>query len=218
MSFIASVFLFINMRLLKSKEKKERALQTKLSLKAYRCGSPKCAMVRRGTTPGMHGSKFRRAGSEFKIQLLEKQKIKFSYGLTETQIKRLFQESLRKKGSILEKITQKLEGRLDNVVFKFGFAPSRIMGRQIVSHGHILVNKRKVTIPSYVVRAGDVISIKESKKQSPLFKELSNVLKEKNIEGWLLVDPEKLEGIVKSLPKEVELPFDVNLVVDYYSR
>jgi small subunit ribosomal protein S4 len=211
------------MRLLKSKEKKERSLGVRLGLKAHRCNSPKCVMVRRPTTPGMH-PKTTRSGSEFKLQLSEKQKIKFSYGLTERQMKNLIKSILESKknkkstSSVTDQIIQKLETRLDNVVWRLGFAPSRIVARQLVSHGHFLVNGRKVTIPSFSVKVNDVISVKESSKSLPLFKDLSNVLKGENPVSWLSRNNQKLEGVVKSMPQDVEVPFDINLVVDYYSR
>jgi small subunit ribosomal protein S4 len=207
------------MRLLKSKEKKERSLGAKLGLKAHRCNSPKCAMIRRPTKPGMH-SNSSRSGSEFKLQLSEKQKIRFSYGLTEKQMKRYVTEALanKKKGSVTDQIIKKLESRLDNVVFRLGFAPSRIVARQLISHGHFLVNGRKVTICSFQTKPGDVIAVKERSKSLSPFKDLPNTLKGENPESWLSRDNQKLQGIVKSFPENVQVPFDVNLVVDYYSR
>jgi len=206
------------MHLLKSKEKKERALGTKLGLKAFRCNSPKCAMIRRPTKPGMH-SRPGRGFSEFKQQLMEKQKIKISYGLSERQMKTVVTKSLeRKKAGVTDQIVKKLESRLDNVAYRLGFAPSRIVARQLISHGHFLVNSRRVTIPSYAVKVGDVVAIKEVSKTMPLFKDLVNTLKGENPENWLTRNVPKLEGTVKSLPEGVELPFDINLVIDYYSR
>jgi small subunit ribosomal protein S4 len=206
------------MHILRAKEKKERALQTKLFLKAHRCSSPKCAMIRRPQRPGVHGARFSRGGSEFKTQLMEKQKIKISYGLTERQMKNLFQKALDKKSSIEDAILESLEMRLDNVVFKMGLAPSRIVARQIVSHGHIRVNGRRVNVPSYRTRVGDVIAIPENKKNLMLFKELPVALKGRPVEPWLSVDAQKMEGVVKSAPTNIQLPFNINLVVDYYAR
>lgn len=206
------------MHILRAKEKKERALQTKLFLKAHRCSSPKCATVRRPQRPGVHGARFSRGGSEFKTQLMEKQKIKISYGLTEKQIKDIFQTALGKKSFIEDAIVASLEMRLDNVVFKMGFAPSRIVARQLVSHGHILVNGRKTNVPSYRTRVGDVIAIPENKKSLLLFKELPTTLKGRPVEPWLSVDAQKLAGVIKGAPERVQLPFNINLVVDYYAR
>jgi small subunit ribosomal protein S4 len=206
------------MHLLKSKEKKERALGTKLGLKAFRCNSPKCAMIRRPSRPGMH-TRPPRNFSEFKQQLMEKQKIRISYGLSERQMKTVVTKSLKnKKAGVTDQIVNKLELRLDNVAYRLGFAPSRIVARQLISHGHFLVNGRKVTIPSFAVKAGDVIAVKETSKSMPLFKDLVNTLKGENPENWLARDIAKLEGMAKSLPQDVKLPFDINLVIDYYSR
>lgn len=208
------------MRLLQSKEKKERALGTKLGLKAFRCNSPKCAMVRRPGRPGMHSKSNPRGGSEFKQQLMEKQRIRISYGLSERQMKRVVTEALvhKQSKSVTNLIVQELERRLDNVVYRMGFAPSRIMARQLISHGHFLVNGRKVNIPSFIVKVGDKVGIKESSKSVPVFKDLINTLKGENPENWISRDVQKLEGTVKSLPESVEMPFSINLVIDYYSR
>ena len=206
------------MKLLPAKEKKERALGTKLGLKPYRSLSPKAAMTRRPYRPGVHGAKRTRAGSEFKTQLMEKQKVKLTYGLNETQLKRVFTNALaNKKEPILQSILNQIEFRLDNVVYRLGFAPSRIMGRQLVSHGHFTVNGRKVTIPSYRVRVGDVIGIREVRKNMPLFKDLKNTLKGKK-ESWLKINEQELTGTVTGLPEQVDLPFNLNLVIDYYAR
>ncbi|MBP6855419.1 MAG: 30S ribosomal protein S4 [Candidatus Pacebacteria bacterium] len=206
------------MHIIKSKEKKERSLQAKLGLKAHRCNSPKCAMVRRPNKPGVHGGKFARAGSEFKQQLVEKQRIKVSYGLTEKQIRSIFRTALGNKKSVTNAIVSKLETRLDNVVFRLGLAPSRIVARQIVGHGHIIVNKRKVTIPSFAVSVGDVISVREQDKHSALFKELPGTLRATAVDSWLSLDPALLTGTVNRMPEGVQLPFNINLVVDYFSR
>jgi small subunit ribosomal protein S4 len=208
------------MRLLKSKEKKERSLGAKLGLKAHRCNSPKCAMVRRPNSPGVHTRPSRGGGSEFKLQLAEKQKIRYSYGLTEKQMKHTVTRALanKKTGSVRDQIVKKLETRLDNTIYRIGFAPSRIMARQLIGHGHFLVNGRRVTICSFAVKPGDVISIKESSKPMLLFKDLSNVLKGENPENWIVRNNQKLEGTIKSFPDNVEMPFDINMVIDFYSR
>ena len=206
------------MKLLPAKEKKERALNTRLALKPFRSQSPKSAMTRRPYRPGVHGNSRQRAGSEFKLQLMEKQKMKISYGLNETQLKRIFTNALaNKQQSILQSILNQLELRLDNVVFRMGLAPSRIMARQLVGHGHFMVNGRKMNIPSYQVRKGDVISIRPERKQILLFKDLPNTLKGIK-EPWLKVNAQEVAGEVVSDPQNIELPFNINLVVDYYSR
>ncbi len=207
------------MRLIKSKEKKERSLGAKLGLKAHRCNSPKCAMVRRPNRPGMH-TRPSRGGSEFKLQLAEKQKIRYSYGLSEKQMKQTVTGAIanKKTGSVSDQIVKKLETRLDNVVYRLGFAPSRIMARQLIGHGHFMVNGRKVNICSFATKPGDVITIKESSKPMVLFKDLNNVLKGDNPENWLTRNIPKLEGTMKSFPDNVEMPFDINMVIDFYSR
>ncbi len=206
------------MRLLKAKEKKERALGVNLGLKAYRSNSAKSALVRRGTRPGVHGGKFQRGGSEYKSQLMEKQKIRFSYGLSEKQMAKIVKLAIKSKSSTANEIMKNLEKRLDNVVFRLGIAGSRGMARQMINHGHIYVNGRRVNIPSYAVVDGDKITIKESSKNSTLFKDLPNILKSKNTESWLLIDSNTLEGTVRAMPDDIESPFDINLVIDYYSR
>lgn len=203
---------------LASKEKKERALGTRLLLKGDRCNSPKCVMVRRPHRPGMHGKKRRRPGSEFASQLAEKQKIRFSYGLREAHMEKLFKEALGKSGAIGETVVAILERQLANVVFRLGFAPSRIVARQLVGHGHILVNGKRVTIPSYAVRPGEVISIKPTSRDLLIFKELPTTLKKYDAPTWLALDKEKCEGKVLAIPRDTEIPFDINLVVDYYSK
>ena len=199
------------------KEKKERALGTKLFLKAERCSSPKCALTRRPYRPGMHG-KSRKVLSEYGRQLLEKQKIKISYGLNERQIRTIFQKALKKPAAIKDFIIRELETRLDNVVFKLGLASSRRIARQIVSHGHILVDGRKVSTPSFKVGVGDLISIRPQSKNLSNFKDLSNILKNYQPPAWLTLDKEKMEGKVLVFPQEVDGVFDISLVTDYYSR
>ena len=204
--------------LIKSKEKKERSLGVKLFLKGERCSSPKCVMVRRPHRPGEHGKARRRGLSEYGTQLLEKQRIRFSYGLREEQMEKLFKGALGQGGSVGEVIVNALERQLANVVYRLGFASSRIIARQMVGHGHILVNGKKVMAPSYAVKIGDVVSIKPGSRELLIFKELPATLKKYDAPDWLTIDKEKIEGTVKSLPHQVEIPFDINLVVDYYSK
>jgi len=202
----------------RSREKKERALGMKLFLKGERCSSPKCAMVRRPNRPGIHGSKRRRAISEYGEQLLEKQRIRVNYGLREAQLAKIVKNSLKKTGAISETIINYLERQLSNVVFRLGLASSRVIARQLINHGHFLVNGKKVTSPSYFVKAGDTISIKPSSQNLLIFKDLLIKIKKYEPPEWLSLDREKLEGKVISLPKNIEIPFDINLVVDYYSK
>ncbi len=200
-----------------TREKKERSVGTKLFLKGARCLSPKCVMIRRPVRPGMHG-KSRRSLSEIGEQLMEKQKIKYSYGIRESQMQKIFSKATKHRGVTGDTILQLLERRLDNVVFRLGLAPSRSVGRQLVNHGHIIVNGRKVTIPSFTVTIGDVIAIRSFSKDHPVFKDLANTLQKYEPPVWLNLNKEKLEGKVVSVPKDFDDLFDVNMVVDYYSR
>ncbi len=202
-----------------TKEKKERSLGTKLFLKPYRCSSLKCVTTRRPQRPGVHGAKRRRGQlSEFGQQLKEKQKIKFSYGIREAQLKKIFSKAVKNPGITGPMIISYLEQRLDNAVFRLGLALSRSVARQLVSHGHIVVNGSKVTIPSYQVKTGDVIAIRPQSKDHPAFQDLAVSLKNYQAPVWLSLDKEKLEGKVVSPPKDFDILFDVSLVVDYYSK
>src|SRR3989338_4565889 len=143
------------------KEKKERRIGERLNLKADRCQFPKCAMVRKPYQPGAHGpTGRRRALSEFGVQLLEKQKVKISYGLDERNLRQLFVSAQKAKGSSVSKLVELLERRLDNVVMKLGLAASRNIARQLVVHGHVLVNGKKVRSPGFSIKVGDVVSMK----------------------------------------------------------
>ncbi len=200
-----------------TQEKRERALGMKLFLKGTRCASPKCATVRRPARPGLHG-KARRVLSEYGEQLKEKQKFQWSYGLREAQLKGLFKEAMKNPEVTGDVFVSLLERRLDNAVYRLGFAPSRSVARQLVGHGHLTVNGRRVDIPSYRVRVGDTIAIRPESKAHPLFRELGAALKNFDPPSWISLDKEKLEGKIVSLPREVASPFDVNMVVDYYSK
>ncbi len=202
-----------------TREKKERSLGVKLFLKGERCNSQKCVMIRRPHRPGIHGqAKRRRTASEFGQQLKEKQKIKFSYGLREAQMKRVFFKAAKNPGITGNMILQLLERRLDNVVFRLGFAPSRSVARQLISHGHIVVNGRKVTIPSFSVVIGNKIAIRPQSRGHPVFKNLELNLKKYEPPVWLSLDKERHEGVMVTMPKDLEPSFDVNMVVDYYSK
>lgn len=200
-------------RIIKAVEKKERALGVKLFLKAYRCSSPKCAMIRKPYRPGQHGQK-KHILTEYGRQLLEKQKIKFSYGLTERQMKNLF------KKYEPNEIIRILETRLDRTLVLLGLAPSLRMARQLVSHGHVLVNNRKVTIPSFNIKLNDVIKIKEKILKSKMFEDLNARLKNYEPPVWLKLDKSNFEGKCVNLPQveDIQFPFNIDLVVQFYSR
>lgn len=196
-------------------EKKERALGTKLFLKASRCSSPKCATIRRPYKPGIHGNKKGRQGavSEFGRQLHEKQKVQISYGLNNRQMHKLFRGK-KETGKILES----LEKRLDNIIFRLGLADSRMIARQLINHGHILVNNRKVTIPSFRVKIGEKISLDPNSRKLKIFESLELKLKKFDPPAWLKLDKEKLIGELVDKPQDLNFPFDLNLVAEYYSR
>ncbi len=202
------------------KEKKERALGEHLQLKAHRCASPKCALVRKPYRPGMHGSskKRPRALSEFGLQLKEKQKFKISYGLDERNLRALFEEARQARGSTAQKILELLERRLDNVLFRAGIAQSRIMGRQMLVHGHITVNGRIVRSPGFLVRVGNAIAVKDASKPRALFRHLRDPQWQYEVPAWISLDREKLEAKVLSIPQDIEPPFEVKLLVEAFSK
>ena len=200
-------------------EKKERALGVRLNLKPERCSSSKCAMVKKPRRPGMHGAKRERQPSEMKTQLQEKQRLRLTYGLRESAMHRVVHEAMHKKGNTAELLMSLLERRIDNAVYRLGFAPSRSVARQLVGHGHICVNGKKVTIPSYRVRAGEVLSIRPESTGHALLKDLKeNLVKAAESPVWISRDAEKLTGTIVSDPKDITAPFDISLIVDYYSK
>jgi small subunit ribosomal protein S4 len=200
------------------KEKKERRVGERLHLKGDRCNSPKCAMVRKPYPPGVHGQSRHRALSEYGRQLKEKQKVKYIYGVKERTLWRFFQEAKREPVSTIDRLAQLLEGRLDNVVYRLGFTPSRLASRQAVSQGHILVNGKRTRSPSFEVKEGDVISIRLQSKNNSNFKDLSNKLKTFEPPQWLALDPDKLEGTVKPLPQKFDLHLELSLLVELFSK
>ncbi|MDO4517671.1 MAG: 30S ribosomal protein S4 [Bacillota bacterium] len=189
----------------------------KLFLKGDRCYSTKCAMEKRGYAPGQHGQG-RVKNSDYALQLREKQKTKRFYGLQETQFRNLFDKADRKSGITGENLLIMLETRLDNVVFRLGFASSRKEARQLVNHGHFTVNGKKVNIPSYTVKPGDVIKVKEKSTSSPKFKEVKEMTI--TVPEWVTVDVEKLEGKVLSVPtrEQIDTPVAEHLIVELYSK
>lgn len=190
----------------------------KLYLKGEKCYSDKCPVVKRQTPPGQHGTS-RRKISEYGVQLREKQKARRFYGVLENQFERYFDVAARKKGVTGEILLQTLERRLDNIIYRMGFASSRAEARQIVKHSHIEVNGRKVNIPSYLVRQGDVISVREGHRDHKRIKELvaggTHV-----VPAWLSVEAEALRGTVVRMPNrdEIDAPVQEHLIVELYSR
>ncbi|PIR88569.1 MAG: 30S ribosomal protein S4 [Candidatus Harrisonbacteria bacterium CG10_big_fil_rev_8_21_14_0_10_44_23] len=200
-----------------TKEKQERALGEKLNLKPIRSFSEKSASTRRPYRPGVHGQARRRL-TEYGKQLAEKQKFRVSYGLRESQMRNYFLKAKNSHEATGQAFMSLLERRLDNVVYRLGLAGSRSVARQLVGHGHIVVNGRKSATPSRQVKKGDVIAIREQSQNSPMFAELEKTLSQHETPYWLKMDPKKREGIVSSAPKDLDIPFDISLVVDYYSK
>jgi small subunit ribosomal protein S4 len=191
----------------------------KLYLKGDRCYSDKCAITKRSYAPGQHGQQ-RKKVSEYGVQLREKQKVRRIYGVQEKQFRIAFAEAERRGGVSGENLLQLMETRLDNVVYRMGFASSRIEARQLIGHGHYTVNGKKVNIPSYIIKVGDVIAVKEKSKQSPKFAGLAEALTGKTIPQWLEVDKANMSGKVVTLPtrEDIDIPITEQLVVELYSR
>jgi small subunit ribosomal protein S4 len=189
----------------------------KLFLKGDRCYSEKCSIKRRAFPPGQHGQLPQKI-SEYGIRLREKQKARRTYGISERQFKTYFERSLKWKGVTGEKLLELLERRLDNVVYRMGFASSRAQARQMVRHGHILVNSKKVDIPSFMVKPGDTFKVKEG--ISPKVKAAMEKSGERKAPSWLSVDTGALEGKVENIPKRSDIgePITESMIVEFYSR
>ncbi len=195
---------------------------TKLFLKGSRCNSDKCSFEKRAYIPGEHGNAkgFRRRLSDYGIHLREKQKVRRIYGILEKQFRKYFKMAAKKSGITGENLLQFLECRLDNIIYRMGFAPSRKSARQIVRHGHILVNGRKVNIPSFLVRSEDEISIKEKSRGMTLIQEAMEASTEVSNYEWFEVDKDQFMGKILSIPTRIQIPLDVDerLIVEYYSK
>ncbi len=192
---------------------------TKLFLRGDRCYTDKCAYERRPYAPGQHGRR-RKKSSNYEIQLREKQKVRRLYGILERQFRRYFEIAEAKKGVTGTNLLRLLECRLDNVIYRLGFANSRNQARQLVKHGHFLVNGRKVDIPSYQVKAGDVIEVKEKSRKIPVIQEAQEVVARRGIPNWLELDADNFKGVVKALPEreDITFPINENLIVELYSK
>lgn len=191
----------------------------KLFLKGDRCYTPKCAVERKGYPPGQHGQE-RRKLSEYGLHLREKQKVRRFYGVLERQFRRYVGEAMRARGVTGTALLRLLERRLDNVVYRLGFAASPAEARQMVSHGHFLVNGRKVNIPSFLVRQGDVIEVREKSRSLPRLKELAEAAAGRRIPDWLSADHEAMKATVLRYPEreEIDLPVKEQLIVEHYAR
>ena len=208
-------------RNLDPKCKQCRRAGEKLFLKGERCFTPKCAVVRRNYPPGIHGIKGgKKKLSEYGFQLREKQKAKKEYGLMEGQFKLTFKKAKEQKGDMSENFLKLLETRLDNVVYRLGFASSRSQARILVSHGHFLVDDKKVNIPSYNLKKGHVIKIKQSSQRKKIFNILPEKLKKTEAPAWLNLDAKELTGKILHSPvlNEIKTNIDAQAVIGFYSR
>jgi len=191
----------------------------KLGLKGSRCLTPKCALDRRSKPPGRQLGRQRRV-SDRGLQLREKQKARHTYGIMERQFRRLFAQAVRQSGITRENLLVLLERRLDNVVYRLGFADSRSQARQLVQHGHIMLNGRKTDIPSCLVKEGDTISWKQNSTKTEYYKQLVQSIEAKSVLSWLSLDKQALVGQVLSLPTvdDIDAKFEGKSIVEYYSR
>ena len=192
----------------------------KLFLKGERCYTEKCAIEKRNTPPGQHGRARRQKVVGYGIQLREKQKVKRIYGVLENQFRRYFETAERTRGITGETLLQLLERRLDNVVYRAGFSTSRSQARQLVRHGHFLVNGRKVDVPSYSVRAGDVVSVRQTSLENAAIAHAMEEVKGRGVPDWIAIDSTKLAGTISSLPtrEQINLPVQEQLIVELYSK
>ncbi len=192
----------------------------KLMLKGERCYTEKCAFNRRSFAPGQHGQRRANKVSDYGVQLREKQKVRRVYGVLEAQFRHYYEVAARKQGVTGEALLSLLERRLDNVVFRAGFAINRSQARQLVKHGHMRVNGRKVSIPSFLVKPGDVVTVKEkSRNIAPILKALEVSLKRQEL-GWLEVAPDQFAATIKDVPHRSDIDLEVNeqLIVELYSK
>ena len=191
----------------------------KLFLKGERCFKPSCAIEKRNYAPGQHGQR-RQKIQAYGVQLREKQKTKRIYGVLERQFRRHFGQAERQRGITGENLLSILERRLDNVVYKLGFASSRAQARQIVAHGHILVNGKRVDVPSYDMRAGTSVAIKDGSRKNPIILAALEQARSRGVPRWLSLDAEGLRGTVSSMPtrEDISLPIQEQLIVELYSK
>jgi small subunit ribosomal protein S4 len=192
----------------------------KLFLKGDKCMSAKCAIERRNTRPGQHGQARGRKLSGRGMQLREKQKVRRTYGVLERQFHRFFDKASAMPGKTGDNLFNLLELRLDNIVYRLGFADSRAQARQLVTHGHFQVNGRKMDIPSAVLKAGDEIVVREHSRGLEYFKTRVEMLNQKGVPAWMRIDPNAFSGRILAVPtrQDLQLPFDEALVVEYYQR
>ena len=191
----------------------------KLFFKGDRCFTEKCGVERRKYPPGQHGQR-RGKLSDYGVQLMEKQKVRKPYGLVETQFRRYFHEAERRKGITGEVLLQLLECRLDNVVYRMGFSANRRQARQLITHGHLRVNGKPVSIPSYIIRAGDVVEVRESSRDMQSIQENLAKAEHRGLASWLEMDAANFKGKIVHVPsrEEIQLPVQEQLIVELYSK
>lgn len=191
----------------------------KLFFKGDRCFTEKCGVERRKYPPGQHGQG-RSKLSDYGVQLMEKQKVRKPYGLVESQFRRYFHEAERRKGITGENLLQLLECRLDNVVYRMGFSANRRQARQLITHGHFKVNGKPVSIPSYIIRAGDVVEVRESSRAIPSIQENLDKAGHRGLASWLEMDAANFKGKILHVPsrEEIQLPVQEQLIVELYSK
>jgi small subunit ribosomal protein S4 len=197
-----------------------RRENVKLFLKGDRCLSDKCAINKRNYAPGLHGQRRRTKLSEYGLQLREKQKVKRTYGLMESQFRSYFQKAARAQGVTGINLLVLLERRLDNVVYRMGFADSRAQARQLVRHGHMRVNGRKVNIPSFLIKQGDAVEPREKSRNLDGIRGNMEHIGQKQIPEWLHVDATAMRGVVQTLPSrdDITMPIQEQLIVELYSK
>ncbi|HUI11060.1 MAG TPA: 30S ribosomal protein S4 [Bacteroidota bacterium] len=197
-----------------------RREKQKLFLKGTKCFTEKCPVERRAFPPGQHGQSRRTKISEYGVQLREKQKIRRMYGLQETQFRNTFERALKQTGRTGETLVKLLERRLDNVVYRLGLAPSRKAARQLVNHGHFLVNNRAVDVPSYLLKAGDSIQVREKSKKLEILHASMKRMKDTAMLPWLSLDKAAMVGTFLNVPERADIPLnaDEQLIVELYSK
>jgi small subunit ribosomal protein S4 len=197
-----------------------RREKQKLFLKGTKCFTEKCPVERKNYPPGQHGLSRRTKVSDYSLQLREKQKVKRTYGVLETQFRNYFELASKQKGRTGENLVKLLERRLDNIIYRSGLAPSRKSARQLILHKHFRINGQTVNIPSFLLRAGDTIQVKDKSKQVKVFHESMKRVKDDMLPGWLQIDKSALKGTLLSIPERIDIPFNANeqLIVELYSK
>jgi small subunit ribosomal protein S4 len=197
-----------------------RRERQKLFLKGTKCFTEKCPIERKNYPPGQHALSRRAKLSDYSVQLREKQKVKRTYGVQETQFRNYFDFASRQKGRTGENLVKLLERRLDNIVYRVGLAPSRKSARQLILHNHLRINGKPVNIPSYLLKAGDMVQVKDKSKQLKVFHESMKRIKDDMMPAWLQVDKAGLKGTMLAIPERIDIPFTANeqLIVELYSK